>query len=152
MTSNRLNRLYPHYLYSRVRWPVPRRVWIPTGFQTRRVTGHVTRALTCTICMYILYRSWGWMCTTSETCRANSAIKTALNNLHQAGPNKTHIWWCMEKLKSNLIYLLGTYVLTTSLLSNVFRMYRKACFQSSSFWNVTQSSLIAVYQDCLISC
>jgi len=27
---------------------------------------------------------------TSETCRANSVIKTALNNLHQAGPNKTH--------------------------------------------------------------
>ena len=31
------------------------------------------------------------MCTTSETCRANSVIKTAPNNLHQAGPNKTHI-------------------------------------------------------------
>ena len=31
------------------------------------------------------------MCITSETCRANSVIKTALNNLHQAGPNKTHI-------------------------------------------------------------
>jgi len=30
------------------------------------------------------------MCITSETCRANSVIKTALNNLHQAGPNKTH--------------------------------------------------------------
>jgi len=30
------------------------------------------------------------MCTTSETCRINSVIKTALNNLHQAGPNKTH--------------------------------------------------------------
>ena len=29
------------------------------------------------------------MCITSETCRANSVIKTALNNLHQAGPNKT---------------------------------------------------------------
>ena len=28
------------------------------------------------------------MCITSETCRANSVIKTALNNLHQAGPNK----------------------------------------------------------------
>ena len=28
---------------------------------------------------------------TSETCRANSVIKTALNNLHQAGPNKTNI-------------------------------------------------------------
>ena len=28
------------------------------------------------------------MCTTCETCRANSVIKTALNNLHQAGPNK----------------------------------------------------------------
>ena len=26
----------------------------------------------------------------SETCRANSVIKTALNNLHQAGPNKTY--------------------------------------------------------------
>ena len=59
-------------------------------------------ALTCTICMYILYRSWGWMCTTSETCRANGVIKTALNNLHQAGPNKIHIWWCMETQKSNL--------------------------------------------------
>ena len=45
---------------------------------------------TFTICMYILYRSWGWMCITSETCRANSVIKTALNNLHQVGPNKTH--------------------------------------------------------------
>ena len=32
------------------------------------------------------------MCTTSETCRANSVIKTALNNLHQAGPNKTHTY------------------------------------------------------------
>ena len=32
------------------------------------------------------------MCITSETCRANSVIKTALNNLHQAGPNKTHIY------------------------------------------------------------
>jgi len=31
------------------------------------------------------------MCTTSETCRANSVIKTALNNLHQAGPNKNHM-------------------------------------------------------------
>ena len=31
------------------------------------------------------------MCITSETCRANSVIKTALNNLHQAGPNKTHV-------------------------------------------------------------
>ena len=31
------------------------------------------------------------MCITSETCRANSVIKTALNNLHQAGPNKTHL-------------------------------------------------------------
>jgi len=31
------------------------------------------------------------MCTTSETCRANSVIKTALNNLHEAGPNKTHV-------------------------------------------------------------
>ena len=30
------------------------------------------------------------MCITSETCRANSVIKTALNNLHQTGPNKTH--------------------------------------------------------------
>ena len=49
--------------------------------------------------MYILYRSWGWMCITSETCRAKSVIKTALNNLHQAGPNKTHIWWCMETQK-----------------------------------------------------
>jgi len=29
------------------------------------------------------------MCTTSETCRANSVIKTTLNNLHEAGPNKT---------------------------------------------------------------
>ena len=57
-------------------------------------------ALTCTICMYILYRSWGWMCITSETCRANSVIKITLNNLHQAGPNKTHIWWCMETQKS----------------------------------------------------
>ena len=41
------------------------------------------------------------MCITSETCRANSVIKTTLNNLHQAGPNKTHIWWCMETQKSN---------------------------------------------------
>jgi len=41
------------------------------------------------------------MCITSETCRANSVIRTALNNLHQAGPNKTHIWWCMETQKSN---------------------------------------------------
>ena len=63
-------------------------------------TGQLTRALTCTICMYIIYRSWGWMYITSETCRANSVIKTALNNLHQAGPNKTHIWWCMETQKS----------------------------------------------------
>ena len=31
------------------------------------------------------------MCITSETCRADSVIKTAQNNLHQAGPNKTHI-------------------------------------------------------------
>ena len=31
------------------------------------------------------------MCITSETRRANSVIKTALNNLHQAGPNKTHM-------------------------------------------------------------
>jgi len=30
------------------------------------------------------------MCITSETCRANSVIKTALNNFHQAVPNKTH--------------------------------------------------------------
>ena len=30
------------------------------------------------------------MCITSETCRADSVIKTAQNNLHQAGPNKTH--------------------------------------------------------------
>ena len=61
-------------------------------------------ALTCTICMYILYRSWGWMCITSETCRANGVIKKALNNLHQAGPNKTHIWWCMETQKSNALF------------------------------------------------
>ena len=60
------------------------------------------RALTCTICMYILYRSWGWMCTTSETCWENSVIKTALNNLHQTGPNKTHIWWCMETQKAEV--------------------------------------------------
>ena len=53
-------------------------------------TGKCTCKLTCSICMYILYRSWGWMCITSETCRANSVIKTALNNLHQVGPNKTH--------------------------------------------------------------
>jgi len=31
------------------------------------------------------------MCTTSETCRANSVIKTALNNLHQAGPNNLYM-------------------------------------------------------------
>jgi len=59
-------------------------------------------AFTCTICKYILYRSWGWMCITSETCRADSVIKRAQNNLHQAGPNKTHIWWCMETQKSKL--------------------------------------------------
>ena len=55
-------------------------------------------AITCAICMYILYSSWGWMCITSETCRANSVIKTALNNLHQAGPNKTHtcLWRFIE--------------------------------------------------------
>jgi hypothetical protein len=34
------------------------------------------------------------MCITSETCRANSVIKTALNNLHQAGPNKTRVVTC----------------------------------------------------------
>jgi len=28
------------------------------------------------------------MCITSETCRAKSVIKLALNNLHQAGPSK----------------------------------------------------------------
>ena len=28
---------------------------------------------------------------TSETCRANSVIKTALNNLHQAGPNSPYM-------------------------------------------------------------
>jgi hypothetical protein len=74
---------------ARVSWPVH--------------SGQLTRALSCTICMYILYRSWGWMCITSETCRADSVIKTAQNNLHQAGPNKTHIWWCMEKQKSNIL-------------------------------------------------
>ena len=41
---------------ARVSLPVPQRVWIPThvGIQTRRGTGQLTRALTCTICMYIL--------------------------------------------------------------------------------------------------
>ena len=68
------------------------------GNQTRRGTGQLTRALTCTICMYILYRSWGWMCITSETCRANSVIKTTLNNLHQAGPNKTHTIFHFETM------------------------------------------------------
>jgi len=29
-------------------------------------------ALTYIICMYIIWGSWGWMCITSETCRAKS--------------------------------------------------------------------------------
>jgi hypothetical protein len=40
------------------------------------------------------------MCITSETCRANSVIKTALNNLHQAGPNKTR--WYLSTPRSGL--------------------------------------------------
>jgi hypothetical protein len=43
--------------------------------QARRGAGKLTRALTCIICMYIICRSWGWMCITSETCRAESVIK-----------------------------------------------------------------------------
>jgi len=38
------------------------------------------------------------MCTTSETCRANSVIKTALNNLHHAGPNKTLLILPLRKI------------------------------------------------------
>jgi hypothetical protein len=64
------------------------------------------RALTCTICMYIIYRSWGWMCITSETCRADSVIKTAQNNLHQAGPNKTHIRHLLWRFLSSGIWCL----------------------------------------------
>jgi len=41
------------------------------------------------------------MCITSETCRTNSVIKTALNNLHQAGPNKTRL---IPNLKVFMIY------------------------------------------------
>jgi hypothetical protein len=40
------------------------------------------------------------MCITSETCRANSVIKTALNNLHQAGPNKTRK--CEDNLNTDV--------------------------------------------------
>ena len=40
------------------------------------------------------------MCITSETCRADSVIKTAQNNLHQAGPNKTQI----EMQTVNVVY------------------------------------------------
>ena len=60
------------------------------------------RALTCTICIYIIYRSWGWMCITSETCRANSVIKIALNNLHQAGPSKPIRRYLFTNNKSSL--------------------------------------------------
>ena len=45
------------------------------------------------------------MCTISETCRANSVIKTALNNLHQAGPNKTHKLYD-GSLKRNILCVL----------------------------------------------
>ena len=43
------------------------------------------------------------MCITSETCRAKSVIKTALNNLHQAGPSKPiydDAWEEKKKIKS----------------------------------------------------
>jgi len=39
------------------------------------------------------------MCITSETCRANSVIKTALNNLHQAGPN--NVLYCFRTLRKD---------------------------------------------------
>ena len=42
------------------------------------------------------------MCITSETCRADSVIKTAQNNLHQAGPNKTHIYDDAWKYKNQM--------------------------------------------------
>ena len=38
------------------------------------------------------------MCITSETCTADSVIKTAQNNLRQAGPNKTHINYMFRPL------------------------------------------------------
>ena len=49
------------------------------------------------------------MCTTSETCRANSVIKTALNNLHQAGPNKTHNKMSSIKIKKERLWELVSY-------------------------------------------
>ena len=42
------------------------------------------------------------MCITSETCRANSVIKTALNNLHQADPKKTPYMMMHGNTKINL--------------------------------------------------
>jgi len=38
------------------------------------------------------------MCIASETCRANSVIKTELNNLHQAGPNKTQLLFTIRHI------------------------------------------------------
>ena len=47
------------------------------------------------------------MCITSETCRAKSVIKKLeLNNLHQAGPSKPTLPWCLvaetEEVHENL--------------------------------------------------
>ena len=46
------------------------------------------------------------MCITSETCRAKSVIKKALNNLHQAGPNKPIYGDAWKHKKSNIVHKL----------------------------------------------
>ena len=51
------------------------------------------------------------MCITSETCTADSVIKTAQNNLRQAGPNKTHINYMFRPL-------LGHHQVVLNLQSN----------------------------------
>ena len=44
---------------------------------------------------------------TSETCRADSVIKTAQNNLHQAGPNKTHTFIVLTyQSRTNIVWTL----------------------------------------------
>ena len=59
---------------------------VETRHGVERVNSHVH--LPVSGCMCIIWRSWGWMCITSETCRVKKCNKITLNNFHQAGPIK----------------------------------------------------------------
>ena len=86
------------------------------------------------------------MCITSETCRANSVIKTALNNLHQAGPNKP-IYNDAWKHKNQIIKI-GFYI---SFLSECGIINWRERYKQHTYTNFQNSShvhgwLLHMYQ------